>query len=507
MSVYWDSQFGVLRLLGRLLVAVLIYLASRSIYRVWFHPLSRFPGPKLLAVTAFPATYAHNIQGTWVRRVSKLHRKYGPVVRIGPNHLSFDGSIGWQDVFGLRTGGRAEYAKPPPIFKKHAAGLLHAPHDSHRRQRRLLNHAFSDAALKEQQGVILRYVDMLLDRLTDRADEEMVNVVDWFSYTTFDIIGDLAFSESFSCLENDGYHPWVLKIFKAIRGSNLMRFANAFPIIGWLIIQVGGRVMVSTTKTILSNSGDVAQARLAREGHFSMGHRDFMSYMLRSTRDGEKGMTEQETLINAPVLILAGSVTTATALSGFFFYLSESPRAYHRLVQEIRSAFVSEAEIDLNSTASLQYLQACISETLRVYPPAAGIGPRICPGDRIGHEYVPAGTFVSVHPWATFQNPGNFVEPEHFLPERWLPATHQDHDGRFAADNKAAFKPFSYGPRDCLGKNLALAEIRLIVCRILFRLDFELAYNQSSWHDDQRVLGLWDKGPLHVNFRRRDFEA
>lgn len=87
-------------------------------------------------------------------------------------------------------------------------------------------------------------------------------------------------------------------------------------------------------------------------------------------------------------------------------------------------------------------------------------------------------TVISVYQWATFRNPDKFVDPDSFHPERWLPETHPRHDAKYANDNRAVFKPFSYGPRDCIGKNLTYSEIRVIISRILFRCNFELEAGQ-----------------------------
>lgn len=90
------------------------------------------------------------------------------------------------------------------------------------------------------------------------------------------------------------------------------------------------------------------------------------------------------------------------------------------------------------------------------------------------------------------------------MPERWLLPAHPHYDAQFNNDNKSAFKPFSHGPRDCIGKNLAYAEMRLIVARFLFRFDYELCPEQSEWHHDQRSFTVWAKGPLYLAVRLRE---
>lgn len=108
-----------------------------------------------------------------------------------------------------------------------------------------------------------------------------------------------------------------------------------------------------------------------------------------------------------------------------------------------------------------------------------------------------------MYQWATFRNPDNFVEPKSFIPERWLPAGHPRYEERFKADNRAVFKPFSHGSRDCIGKNLAYGEMRLMIARLLYRFDFELAFEQDGWHDSQRTFIVWEKGPLYLRLQPR----
>lgn len=106
--------------------------------------------------------------------------------------------------------------------------------------------------------------------------------------------------------------------------------------------------------------------------------------------------------------------------------------------------------------------------------------------------------------WSTFRNPKHWIEPDSYIPERWLPSTHPLHEDRFGYDNHSVFKPFSYGPRDCIGQNLAFMEMRLIIAKLLYRFDFELVPGQEAWQSSQRFFIIWEKGPLYVKFRLRE---
>lgn len=112
-------------------------------------------------------------------------------------------------------------------------------------------------------------------------------------------------------------------------------------------------------------------------------------------------------------------------------------------------------------------------------------------------------TVIHVSQWATFRNPEHFLEPNAFCPERWLKHTHPLYDAKFDNDNHTVFKPFSTGPRDCIGKNLAYSEMRLIVTNILFRFDVEMLPEQDDWHSSQPAFTVWEKGPLYVRFTSR----
>lgn len=496
------------------LVVIILGISATVIYRLYFHPLTVIPGPRILAASGVTAGWKSHVSGTLTRQMPALHREYGPAVRIGPNHISLDGSIGWTQVYGRRP----EFAKYPRfLFVDDHLSLLGASRDVHRRYRRQLGHAFSDASLAEQEEYIRKHVDSLVSRLAELADSNTntnsdigsgsgggeFDIVQWLNFATFDIISDLTYSKSFGNLEGYAYHPWVRNFFLSIRGEALNRFVRFFPLLHPFIAVIGHRYLKGS-RSSREDSTAQAQARMALgEKPEGSQRKDMTEYLMRKNRDGETGLSEAETIVNLLVLIGAGSETTATAMSGFFFYLGRNPDAYSHLTGEIRKAFGAEEDITMRAVAQLPYLSACIDEILRVYPPAAETPPRVSPGVEIDGKFIPKGTQVSVYQWATFRNPSNFHDPDAFRPQRWLPASHPLYESRFAHDNKASFKPFSYGVRDCIGKNLAVAEMRLVLARILWRFDFDLMPGQDDWHDKQKTFIVWEKGPLKIKLRAR----
>lgn len=159
-------------------------------------------------------------------------------------------------------------------------------------------------------------------------------------------------------------------------------------------------------------------------------------------------MTVDEMYAAAQVLIVAGSETTATGLTAATYLLCENPHTLARLTAEIRDAFEDEDGITIQSTAGLSYLNAVIEEALRLGPPGPGTFPRVVPdgGRTVCGSFVPAGYSVGVHHLSINRSPAHFREHDGFHPERWLD------DPRFESDKKAAAQPFSFGPRNCIGK-------------------------------------------------------
>jgi len=341
------------------------------------------------------------------------------------------------------------------------------------------------------------YFDLLVQKLYEKIDgpeNGKVNIVRWFNFTTFDLIGDLCFGESFDALKTEEYNFWIANIFKGLKFSRVRNPLRAYPLIGMPILYLM-KVFPSLQETALKHrkySRDKSERRLDTKTD----RRDFISYILR--HNDERGMTREEIIKTSGTIIIAGSETSATLLSGIIFHLLKNPSIMDRLTAEIRTAFAEQADMNFVKLAKLQYLNACIQEALRVYPPVPGILPRkMLPGGAvINGYYIPENVSLGVHQLGAYHYRGNFEDPDSYVPERWLD------DPRFASDKRAVLQPFSVGPRNCIGQGLAMAEIRAILARVLWHFEFSLCEESGDW-DDQKVYVLWEKPDLWVRLRKR----
>lgn len=170
------------------------------------------------------------ISGKSHQRLAELHERYGHIVRVGPNELSYIQPEAWDAIMGRRKG-YSENPKPHWYCNPDNKDIVGAPRNDHARMRRLLSHGFSANAMAQQEPLINRYVDLLVERLREKAKTGtgVVDVSSWYNYCLFDLIGDLSFGEHFGCLDGSTMHPWVALIFANIRttaiGAALSRFS------------------------------------------------------------------------------------------------------------------------------------------------------------------------------------------------------------------------------------------------------------------------------------------
>jgi hypothetical protein len=187
-------------LLGSAALCTLIQLLYK-IYSIGFGPLSKFPGPPLRAVSIIPTIW-EMIHGRDASDHTALHNKYGPVVRTGPNRLSFAGGAqAWKDIYGLRKGHAPAPYKDRIFYKppfNGAESILTAQSEAeHKLQRKTLSSGFSEKSLREQEPLLLTWATKLRDKLRERAlKQDKIDFVEFYNFTTFDIMADLTFGES-----------------------------------------------------------------------------------------------------------------------------------------------------------------------------------------------------------------------------------------------------------------------------------------------------------------------
>ncbi|KAL8696305.1 MAG: hypothetical protein Q9224_002863 [Gallowayella concinna] len=348
-----------------------------------------------------------------------------------------------------------------------------APQSDHTRMKRLYAHAFTDTALLEQAPLLTRYFDLLVSKLKQRidgSDRGRVDIMAFYNFTTFDIIGDLILGEPFGALETGEYHSYIksfppqnpfLQVLAAnlirniiewVKFGGVLRFINTYPALEFAFAVLKTIIPSLTTKqdAYLKFTEDKINKRL----DLKTDRKDLMTNILR--HNDERGMTREEIVATSRLMLVAGSETTSTFLGGATYNLLQNPECLRRLQSEVRAAF------------------------------------------RTADEITPRAISVGVHQWSTYRSSANFADPDTFDPERWMP----DPPAKYQNDIKAALQPFSVGPRGCIGKSLAYFEMRSVLARMIWHFDMQLEAESQGW-TEQKEYAVWDKPALWVTLQHR----
>jgi averantin hydroxylase len=339
-----------------------------------------------------------DINGRLPHILFELHKQYGPVIRIAPDELSYASPQAWTDVFQHRSG-HEEFPKDRMTIGRPLNGVYHiigANRADHSRFRRLLSHSFSDKGIREQTPVIQQHVNLLIQRLHEHAGRGSQNMVDWYTWTTFDLIGDLAFGEPFNCLRDVATHPWIESLFGNLKAVPVI---NAFHRYGLssLVDLLAPKKLLQQRKENYEYAVAKIDQRLVNESE----RLDFWDKVLIHNKQGKgTGMTRDEMVSNASLLVLAGSETTATLLSGVTYLLLSHPDVMAKLVTEIRTTFKNDSDIDLVTVGKLEYMLAVLNEGMRIYPPLAIQPNRVAPpgGGIVCGKWVPEGVCLTSGP-------------------------------------------------------------------------------------------------------------
>lgn len=335
-------------------------------------------------------------------RLREMHAKYGLIVRIAPNELSYADKRAWRDIYEKRPGNQLFLRNETWFRKDEWGGDKNEPHSifshaetHHSRFRRAFQPAFSDGSLQKQAQMIEGYADLFIQQMRSFSNKT-VDMTQWFNFFTFDVAGDLSFGESFKCLEEKQAHPWVQIAQDFGKGVALIASLNFYWPLNVLLQYFIPKEFVERNKLHRQMSAQRAQKRL---NNCDSERPDFVTpALVKSNRDSKASIADNEWGINLAVIVFAASETTSSALTVIFRELLkfENGEFLKRVTQEIRTTYSSETEISISSISKskrLEQLESVIQEGLRLGPPVAIGVPRVVPrgGAMVCNRWVPGG--------------------------------------------------------------------------------------------------------------------
>src|SRR5579862_1551145 len=185
---------------------------------------------------------------------------------------------------------------------------------------------------------------------------------------------------------------------------------------------------------------------------------DLLSMLLLAQDEDASTMTDKQVRDEALTLFLAGHETTANALTWTWYLLSQNPEAEARFHAEIDRVLGARLPT-FDDLAQLKYVEMVFAESMRLFPPAWGIGRRPLQAYRIGDYEIPARTVMLMSPYVVHRDPRWYPEPEKFDPDRFLPEN-------AAGRPKFSYFPFGGGARVCIGERFAWMEGVLLLATL-----------------------------------------
>nr|GAT50709.1 predicted protein [Mycena chlorophos] len=501
--------------LGNLVAAYLAFLSTLSMsivmYRLSpFHPLAAYPGPMLGKATKL-WTLGISATGFHYLYLKKLHDKYGPYVRIGPDELSIVDATAVNQVLGSGgldkgryfSAGRHE-STPPTIV-----GLTG---DAHAAKRRGWNRGMTSSAIREYDIFLVKRTRQLVERLESQSAS--LDIVFWFDLFSLDLMGDLSFGGGFELMK-EGRD-------KDLLGSRIRGYLKASNLSGKIPWIVPTLYLLPFVGKMIQEFNDFGQ-RLAlhrMKNGPPFGAKDLWYHLADEAGFEKERPTLESSAADGIVAVVAASDTTASAMASFVWLMLTNAEACRRVQAELERVFPDVDDLDAlydpERHQELEYLDACINETLRLHPPLpSNGGPRQAQeGDReIAGRMIPTGTSVYTPSYVLHRRPEYFSDPEKFIPERWLST-----DARskypsataITAHEPSAFIPFSLGSANCVGQRFAKREM-LLVLGVLFRT-FDFAFDDSegvkkietvAWTDSIEDFFVSTRGPMKVKLTRR----
>ncbi|KAH6884607.1 cytochrome P450 [Thelonectria olida] len=476
---------GVLMLLGYVL-----FRATRAIYRIYFHPLKNFPGPREARTS-----------GNWLYRVTKegspnevfenLHRNFNcNALRIAPNELHISDVSLYKVIYSQSS----PFPKSGDFYS-----AFNIPHTlltetdakAHKERRRMLNSLFSRVGVLKLQPIIHDKLDLLGDKINRLYKDGPVNVYDAFRLLTTEVVMQFAFARSADLIGEDaeGFHSWFLDAFDLASQSIFdmqhnpwLRFAGNLmprPVVRLLSKEVG---TLLDMREYAENSLRYFQQRSELPNH-------------PVVFDNLRSLPDVRSIDEAQDIMVAGADTTAFTLTTGTIHILSNPEIYEKLVEALDQAIpkgenfpplLSLEKIDyltakpvlsaetrqLREIANFLLQNAIVKESLRIASAVPGRLPRVVPNGRrepliVDGKVIPPGSIVSISAY-TMHTETDIWGPDarEFNPDRWLMPDAKGLDQYLCS--------FSKGTRMCLGQNIATVELTVAFAWIFRRYRLSL---------------------------------
>lgn len=409
-----------------------------------------------------------------VKMFGEATKTYGPVLRIkvGPYHLHQ--IIHPDHIYQVLHSKKYEMSSAfGPAQAILGQGLSTNTGDAWLRQRRMMQPAFHHRQIAGFADTIVREAAVTVASWREPAQQgTVVNVSRKLLFLNLRILGRILFSADFS-----NQNQPLLQSLKTARRyiersmRRLVSVPQSWP-------TPGNRRFFEDVERINTFTYDLIAARRRDPAE----KEDLLNMLLLAQdRTTGEGMTDKELHDELMTVLFAAREDPENALSWTLYLLAQHPQETAQLRQELQEVLAGR-QPTFEDLPNLPYLDMVVQESLRLFPPTWSLLRDVQETDEIGGYEIPRGTMILLNIYEAHRMPEFWPEPEQFQPERFLPEIVKERP-------RHAYLPFGFGPRQCIGRDLALMIIRLVLAMIIQTYDVSLAPGYQMQRDAQLTLG------------------
>ncbi|RDW77871.1 cytochrome P450 monooxygenase [Coleophoma crateriformis] len=456
--------------------------------------LRRYPGMTWYAGITNLAMMLESHRGFRSQTLVNLHKKY-PVIRTGPNALSYGDVRAIKDIYGHNTKCLKD-GNYTTLAGSHFNLADVIDRGDHSRKRKILSAAYALKNLEAWEFKVADKTERLVKQFDTRctpplkpgvavpaAEDLTVDYRMWTNFFSLDAIADIGLSEKLGFLDNGHDRITAQRTDGSIYEVNFREcvYNNAHlqSLLIWnyswyhRVKKIASHIPFYGRKARLGQGFDgivLAQSSKRLKRYQNAEKLDDFFQVLMEDKTGKPNNLEWgEIVAEVNVMMNAGSVTTAIAMANVLHQLLKHPQMLEKLRSEV-DAVLDDDEVvaPYEKVKNLPYLRACLDESLRLFPPTSHGLTRATPpeGAVILGDFIAGDTTVSMSALVAHRDEKVYPQAEKFIPDRWL-----DDNGK---ELQPYFITFSAGARGCIGRNISYLEQTVLLASMVHRYEFAL---------------------------------
>nr|UVI58166.1 cytochrome P450 monooxygenase [Aspergillus subramanianii] len=467
--------------LWSLLATLTVYVLTTVNYELFFSPLSHIPGPKLAACTRlYEFYYDIVLHGRYTFKIAELHRKYGPIIRIGPGEVHINDPDYYETLYTI-NGSRNKDSWFVESFDVAESAFATLDHRLHRPRRALIAPYFSKARVQRVQPLIQDKLQKLTTRLNEYGRSGKPLKVDIaFNCFTADVITAYTSFRAFNYLDDPEMVPiWSETVRNLVEIGMVARHVPGFfPLLASMGMEWIKRIYPKLLPVI------AFRMKCAEEVKFMWENEEQAKEEFEMNKLSQEPALFKEMVAKAPdtpdinekrilheyiTIVAAGTETTAHTMTICTFHVLNDKQILRKLRAELDESFPGNKEMDLQTLEQLPYLTGIIYEGLRLSYGLSHRLQRICPTDPLKYNdiVIPPNTSIGMSSVLIHHDESLFPDSHTFIPERWTDLEERKRLNRYLVS-------FSKGARQCIGMNLAFAELYMAIATVFRTFDMEL---------------------------------